>query len=208
NLEEGPYQFTLKLSGYYDTTFNVSITRNQQTNKDIALTKEVTTGTLYISSSPAVASIFLNDNNTEKTTPNTFYELDEGFYTIKLKLNFYKDTTVNVQVVRQQLTSKDIILTEANPVQIEKISTRLYIQQIRFTFSFNQVVLLDKVEIFEPNGGGNQTFNYSNQEIKKGTNTNIYYPKVVRGTWKLVFYGAKAKDSKTDFVVEADVEVR
>lgn len=208
NLEEGPYQFTLKLSGYYDTTFNVAITRNQQTNKDIALTKEVTTGTLYISSSPAVASIFLNDNNTEKTTPNTFYELDEGFYTIKLKLNFYKDTTVNVQVVRQQLTSKDIILTEANPVQIEKISTRLYIQQIRFTFSFNQVVLLDKVEIFEPNGGGNQTFNYSNQEIKKGTNTNIYYPKVVRGTWKLVFYGAKAKDSKTDFVVEADVEVR
>ena len=207
DLEEGSYQFTLKLSGYYDTTFNVNIIRNQQTNVSITLTQEILTGSLFVSSEPSGASIFLDNNNTGKTTPNTFYDLSEGSYSITLKLNYYRDTTINAQIVRQQLTSKDIILTEANPVLIDQLSTRLYINQIRFSFSFNQDILLNKVEVFEPNNGGNQTFNFSNQNIKKGSNTYIYYPKTTRGTWKLIFYGTKAKDSRTDFVTQAEIDV-
>ena len=208
NLEEGSYQFTLKLSGYIDTTFYVTVIRNQQVTENITLTKEITTGSLYVSSQPGGAGIFLNNNNTGNTTPSTLYDIQEGNYSLTLKLNFYKDTTVNVQIVRKQLTSENIILTESNPVEIAQISTRLYLQQIRFSFSFNQDILLDKVEVYEPNNGGNQTFSFSNQNIKKGTSTYIYYPKTTRGTWKLIFYGTKAKDSKTDFVIQADVAVQ
>jgi hypothetical protein len=202
NLEEGVHQFTLKLNGYYDTTFNVNIIRNQQVNKSIVLTQEVLTGSLSISSEPSGAGIYLNNKNMEKITPNTFTDLMEGSYSVTLKLEFYRDTTINAQVVRRQLTSKNIILTDASPVKIDLLQVRVYFLQTRFTFSFDQDVLLDKVEIFEPNGGGSNVFNYSNQNIKKGSSTVIYYSKVVNGTWKLVFYGKKAKDNKTDFVIE------
>ena len=208
NFEEGSYQFTLKLSGYIDTTFYVTIIRNQQVTKNVTLTKEITTGSLSVSSVPAGADIYLNNNSTGKTTPSTLYEIPEGNYSLTLKLVYYRDTTVNVQITRKQLTSKNIILTEASPVEIDQISTRLYFQQIRFSFSFNQDILLDKVEVFEPNNAGNQTFNYSNQEIKKSTNTYIYYPKTTRGTWKLIFYGTKAKDSQTDFIIQVEEDVR
>ncbi len=137
NLEEGSHQFTLKLDGYKDTTFNVTIIRKQQVNKYVLLTKEILTGSLFISSEPGGAEIFLNDNNTGKTTPNTFEELLEGSYSITLKLNFYRDTTLNIEVVRQQLTSKNIILTESSPVKIDLLTTRLYLSQTRFTFSFD-----------------------------------------------------------------------
>ncbi len=207
DLEEGSHRFTLKLNGYNDTTFNVTIIREQQISKNITLTKEITTGSLYISSEPSSAEIFLNNNNTGNTTPSTIYDLQEGSYSLTLKLNYYKDTTVNVQIVRQQLTSKNIILTESNPVIVDHISTRIYINQIRFSFSFNQDVLLGKVEVFEPNNSGSQTFNFSNQNIKKRDNTYIYYPKVLKGTWKLIFYGTKAKDSQTDFIIETELEV-
>ncbi len=202
DLEEGNYQFTLKLDNYKDTTFNVTIIRKQQVHKSVVLTQEILTGSLFISSEPSGASIYLNNNNTGKTTPNTFYELMEGSYSIKLKLEFYRDTTFNAQVARQQLTSKNVILTDASPVKIDLLQVRVYVLQIRFTFSFDQDVLLDKVEIFEPNGGGSNVFNFNNKNVKKGSSTDIYYPKVVHGTWKLVFYGKKAKDNKTDFIIE------
>jgi PEGA domain len=204
NIEEGSHQFTLKLSSYNDTTFSVIIVRNKQTTKNVTLTKEIITGSLFVSSEPSGANIFLNNNNSGKTTPSTFYDLSEGSYPVTLKLNYYRDTTVNSQIVRRQLTSENIILTEANPVTVSQITTRKYVQQIRFTFSFNQDILLNKVEIFEPNSGGSQTFSFSDQYIKKGSTAIANYPKVVNGTWKLVFYGTKYKDSKTDFVTEAD----
>ncbi len=207
NLEEGSHQFTLKLGGYYDTTFNVTIIRNQQINKSIVLTQEILTGSLFVSSEPAGASIIINSNTTGKTTPNTFSELSEGSYSITLKLNYYKDTTVNCQVIRRQLTSKNIILTENSPVKIDKLSVRIYTLQTRFTFSFNQDVLLDKVEISEPNGGGSNIFNFYNKNVKKSSSTDINYSKAADGSWKLVFYGTKAKDNKTDFIIEVDKDI-
>ena len=207
NLEEGNYQFTLKLTNYLDTTFNITIIRNQQVSKNIDLTPEILTGSLSISSEPSGANIFLNGSNTGTTTPNTFNELTEGSYSVTLKLEYYRDTTINAQIIRRQLTSKDVILTDASPVKIDLLQVRVYLLQTRFTFSFDQDVLLDKVEIFEPNAGGSNVFNYSNQNIKKGSSTVIYYTKVVNGTWKLVFYGKKAKDNKTDFIIEEMIDV-
>ena len=207
DLEEGLHQFTLKLSGYNDTTFNVNIIRNQQVTANITLTQEILTGSLYVSSEPDGADIFLDNDNTGNQTPFTLNDIQEGNHSLTLKLNYYRDTTINVQIIRQQLTSKNIILTEANPVLIDKISTRLYFQQIRFSFSFNQDIYLDKVEVYEPNNAGNQTFNYPHQNIKKSDNIYIYYPKITIGTWKLIFYGTKAKDSQTDFVVETEYDV-
>ena len=208
DLEEGLHQFTLKLSGYNDTTFNVNIIRNQQVTANITLTQEILTGSLYVSSEPDGADIFLDNDNTGNQTPFTLNDIQEGNHSLTLKLNYYRDTTINVQIIRQQLTSKNIILTEANPVLIDKISTRLYFQQIRFSFSFNQDIYLDKVEVYEPDNAGNQTFSFSHEHIKKSDNTYIYYPKTTRGTWKLIFYGTKAKDTQTDFVTETEVVVK
>jgi PEGA domain len=206
DLEEGSHEFTLKLNGYNDTTFNATIIKNQQVEKNITLTKEILTGSIFISSEPNGAHIFINNDDTRKNTPNTFSDLLEGYYSFTLKLNFYKDTTLNIHVIKQQLTSKNIILTESSPVKINKLSGSTSLLSTHFIFSFNQDVYLAKVEVFEPNDGGNNTFNF-NKNVKSNHSTDIYYLKAVNGKWRLVFYGTKTKDNKTDFVITEEINV-
>ena len=124
DLEEGSHQFSLKLNGYNDTTFNATIIKNQQVEKNITLTQEILTGSIFISSEPNGADIFINNDDTRKNTPNTFSDLSEGYYSFTLKFHFYKDTTFNIHVIRRQLTSKNIILTESSPVKINMLSSR------------------------------------------------------------------------------------
>ncbi len=53
-------------------------------------------------------------------------------------------------------------------------------------------------------GGGSNIFNFYNKNVKKSSSTDINYSKAADGTWKLFFYGTKAKDNKTDFIIEVD----
>ena len=112
NLDEGPHQFTLKLNGYNDTTFNAAIIKNQQVSKNITLVKKISTGSLLSQSTPSGAQIFLSGINTNMFTPSTVEDLEEGSHQFTLRLNGYKDTTFNVTIIKNQQASKNITLTE------------------------------------------------------------------------------------------------
>ena len=112
NIGEGLHQFTLKLSGYKDTIFNVTIIKNQQVNKTVTLTEEITTGSVFLESSPSGAQIFLDGTNTSKLTPSTIQNLEEGSHQFTLKLSGYIDTTFTVTIIREQQVSKNITLTK------------------------------------------------------------------------------------------------
>lgn len=60
--------------------------------------EEVNTGKIYLSSSPAGAEIYFENNKTGKTTPDSLISVLPGRYLIKLKLTGYSDELVNVVV--------------------------------------------------------------------------------------------------------------
>ena len=61
-------------------------------------------GSLYITSSPAGAQIWIDGDSTGYTTPDTVTNLDEGLYSVTLRLQDYKDTTVSISVVAGEMS--------------------------------------------------------------------------------------------------------
>ncbi len=55
-------------------------------------------GFIYIDSNPRGASIFQNGKNTGRFTPDSLRYLPSGRYSITLKLKYYRDTTISVQL--------------------------------------------------------------------------------------------------------------
>jgi hypothetical protein len=70
-----------------------------------------TTGSVYITSVPAGAQIWLNGVNQIKVTPDSLKNLTAGSFQITLKLTGYKDTTFSVDVTANQTTNKNVVLT-------------------------------------------------------------------------------------------------
>ena len=77
-------------------------------------------GHLFLTSNPAGAEIWLAGNNTSQTTPDTVKDLDEGVYSVTLKLTDYTDTTFQVSVISGQTS----VVT--NVVLASNISTTLF----------------------------------------------------------------------------------
>ena len=82
-------------------------------------------GNLFLTSNPAGAEIWLGGTNTSQTTPDTIKNLDEGVYTVTLKLIDYIDTTFSVSVSSGQTSVvtnitlvSNIITTLFGPVRI------------------------------------------------------------------------------------------
>jgi hypothetical protein len=83
------------------------------------------TGNLFVTSNPAGAEIWLGGTNTSQTTPDTIKNLDEGVYTVTLKLTDYSDTTFSVSVSSGQTSVvtnialvSNIVTTLFGPVRI------------------------------------------------------------------------------------------
>ncbi len=72
-----------------------------------------TTGGIFVQSTPPGAQIWLEGTNTNKFTPDTVTNLDEGSHNITLKLSEYRDTTVSVQVTADQTTSRSVTLVSS-----------------------------------------------------------------------------------------------
>ena len=82
-------------------------------------------GNLFITSNPAGAEIWLGGTNTSQTTPDTIKNLDEGVYTVTLKLTDYNDTTFSISVTSGQTSVvtnialvSNIVTTLFGPVRI------------------------------------------------------------------------------------------
>ena len=111
-LESGPYEVTLKRNEFYDSTFTVNVYKNRTTAKNVILRKVIFRGSVFLESEPEGANIFLQNNNTEKVTPDSIGNLPVGIYSVTLKLQNYYDSTFTLSVLADQTTSKKIILEE------------------------------------------------------------------------------------------------
>ena len=78
------------------------------------------TGSIYLTSIPADAEIWIDGSNTFKTTPDTINDVDEGVRSVTLKLQDYRDTTFSISVTGGQTS----VVT--NIVLVSDISTALY----------------------------------------------------------------------------------
>ena len=77
-------------------------------------------GNIFVTSNPAGAQIWLDGVNTAQVTPDTIKNLDDGVYSVTLKLMDYNDATFSVSVTSGQTSN----LT--NIVLVSNISTTLF----------------------------------------------------------------------------------
>ena len=78
------------------------------------------TGSIYLTSIPAGAAIWIDGSNTFKTTPDTINDVYEGVRSVTLKLQDFNDTTFSISVSEGQTS----VVT--NIVLVSDISTALY----------------------------------------------------------------------------------
>jgi hypothetical protein len=75
----------------------------------------VTTGTLFVQSTPTGAQIWVDGTNTGKVTPDSVKNLSAGTHSLTLKLDGYKDTVqTSVSITAGFTTNKLITLTSAS----------------------------------------------------------------------------------------------
>ncbi len=115
NLNPGTYSFTLRLANYEDTTFTLGLGKNQRIIKSVTLKKSVTEGSIYITSQPDSAEIYLDGVSTNKITPDTLVNVLKGIHQITLMRAGYVDSTFTVDVIAGELTSISIQLREYIP---------------------------------------------------------------------------------------------
>ncbi len=72
-------------------------------------------GSIFVTSDPLGAQIFLDNENTGKTTPDSIKYLTADEYTISLKIDEFRDTTFTVSVNENSNITKDVYLLESNP---------------------------------------------------------------------------------------------
>lgn len=111
----GNHDIKLTLSGYADSIFSVTVTENTTTSRSITM-NALPLGNIFLSSTPAGASIFLDNVNSSKMTPDTLKNISSGDHTIKLTLAGYFDTTFTVTVPNAHQTVSQSITLEALPV--------------------------------------------------------------------------------------------
>lgn len=82
-------------------------------------------GSIFISSNPAGAQIWLDGDSTSFVTPDTVTNVSEGVHTVTLKLTEYKDTTFSISVTGGQMSIvgpitlvSDIVKSLHGPVRI------------------------------------------------------------------------------------------
>jgi hypothetical protein len=71
-------------------------------------------GNLYVTSNPAGAEIWVGGTNSGKVTPDTVKSLDEGVYSVTLKLTDYSDTTFSISVIENQTSVVGPIVLTSN----------------------------------------------------------------------------------------------
>ncbi len=67
-------------------------------------------GSIYLTSQPSGAKIFLLGTDTKKVTPDSIVNLESGLYEVTLQLENYSDTSFGVQVFKNRRTTKNIKL--------------------------------------------------------------------------------------------------
>ncbi len=112
-LISGSYSFTIKLNNFIDTTFTIEVNEGAEYSENIFLKEKNPKGKITITSKPSGAKIFLGDKDTGKKTPAVFNNLPRGNYNFTLKLDFYEDHNVNVNLARNESVERNVNLVLA-----------------------------------------------------------------------------------------------
>lgn len=76
---------------------------------------EVTTGTLFVQSTPAGAQIWVDGSNSGKVTPDSVKNLSAGTHSLTLKFDGYKDSVqTSITITAGSTTTRNITLTRAS----------------------------------------------------------------------------------------------
>jgi hypothetical protein len=151
----------------------------------------VTTGTLFVQSTPVGAQIWVDGTNTGKITPDSIKNLSAGNHALTLKFDGYKDTVqASVSITAGQTTSKNITLTRAastfGPVRIYETTGTTALQPSGLDLSTGMAYGIssadkDKVDIFYYSSGSTFEIRSANTasgltrvtSFKVGASTNL-----------------------------------
>ena len=121
-LEPKSHNVKLKLEGYHDWSGCVDLEPNQTDTLDVVLEQLPGPATLIINSDPVGADIWLNNEPTGVSTPDTISNLSPGYYMVKLTKPGYADwrTSVTldnneVEVIEADLRRLPMLVVSSNP---------------------------------------------------------------------------------------------
>ncbi|MEA1873510.1 MAG: PEGA domain-containing protein [Bacteroidota bacterium] len=104
--EEGEYTYRLEYPKYHPAAGKVTL---KEENKSLHLTLKPNFGHIHVTSAPEDGmQIFLNDENTGKTTPALLTEISSGEHHLQLKDTWYQANTKLVQVNDNDTTDVDV----------------------------------------------------------------------------------------------------
>lgn len=83
-------------------------------------------GSLYITSNPASAQIWMDNSNTNQVTPDTVENIQEGTHNITLKLSEYRDTTISVSVTAGQTKNVSNVVLSSSVSAILSDPIKIY----------------------------------------------------------------------------------
>ncbi|MCK4418399.1 PEGA domain-containing protein, partial [Candidatus Aerophobetes bacterium] len=89
NLEIGEYQIKISKDDYYDWYSTVRVKQNITTQVFAQLEPIPRTGSLYVTSSPSYARVFL-DGIEQRTTPLTITDIEEGWHEVVIIKEYYR----------------------------------------------------------------------------------------------------------------------
>ncbi len=134
---------------------------------------------LYVTSNPAGALIYKNGRYSGKRTPDTLKFLEMGEYEIKLKMDYFRDSTFKFNITQEKLESIDIDYSK-NPLMrgsVYCISTppgaKIYVNDSLTSYLTN-----DTIKGLMP---GTYKFRYSYPEHRDGeTQITVRSSKIIR----------------------------
>ena len=108
NVSAGSHTYIIRLSGYNDSTGNVTVTAGQTSNVSVTLTPN--TGSISFTSSPSGADIYL-DGTVVGMTPATITSVTPGTHSYTISLSGYNSATGTTTVTAGQTATVSVTLT-------------------------------------------------------------------------------------------------
>jgi hypothetical protein len=129
SLVTGSHTIKFTKTGYYDYTTTRTITSGENTKLTGTLTTTTLTGTVFISSTPTNALVYI-DNAYKGTTPQTL-SVNTGTHTIKLTKDGYLDYTTTTNVIANINVPINAVLTPTQTTPVEIINGTVYILTVQ-----------------------------------------------------------------------------
>lgn len=205
-LESGTYDVTLKLDGYRDTTFLVTILNDHKTTKNIVL-EEKQVGSVHVTSDPTGAQIIFAGKNTSKRTPDSLVNIDPGVYSLALRLPGFRDTSMFVTVQIKEVAAMNVFLKDTLPdLEVTLEYTKIQFGQVLFSFEFNRDIKLNEILSRGPASGEITTTRF-NENVEQGDQRILIFGSQGDGTWYFTLRGEKLQGDKRSFEIHQNIEV-